>query len=247
MTSLGPSSLRVAAVVAAAGAGLALVAWPAGTWALVARLEKPRYSVARRLAGAPWWALGAWREAIELREYSPYLVAEVEVADKEPGSDDLRASLGAGFSAIAGYIFGKNTRVGGGAESEKIAMTSPVAAEMLPRGGLRVSFMMPSKYSLDTLPVPHNADVVIKEKPASRMAAIRWRGRSPDRAKVAAMLERLGFMLAMTGEIPHGDPMLWQYHPPFAPGWVRQNEVLLRVGKLQSVTRNYPVAEPAAS
>lgn len=103
MVGMDSGMLRTAAAVAVAGAGLVLVAWPVGAWAVVARLEKPRYTLVRRLAGAPWWAAGAWREAIELREYSPYLVAEVEVPAKQAGdSQDLRSGLGAGFRAIAG-------------------------------------------------------------------------------------------------------------------------------------------------
>jgi len=126
-------------------------------------------------------------------------------------------------------------------------MTSPVAAELLPHGVYRVSFMMPSKYRMDTLPQPHDDAICIKERPACRLAAIRWTGASPDKGKVAEMAQRLRAKLQAAGEMPHGHPMLWQYHPPFAPAFMRQNEVLLRVGKLQGVTRNYPERPSAAS
>lgn len=46
---------------------------------------------------------------------------------------------------------------GGGSgetSSTKIAMTAPVAAEISGTGQYKVSFVMPSKYTLDTLPKP---------------------------------------------------------------------------------------------
>ena len=83
-----------------------------------------------------------------------------------------------GFRAIADYIFGNNLAPGGEGK-EKVAMTSPVTLEMdtgkgkgkrtgasiamtspvtaeLPGGDepMRVTFIMPSKYTLDTLPTP---------------------------------------------------------------------------------------------
>lgn len=60
-----------------------------------------------------------------------------------------------GFLEIAGYIFGKNTaKKGSGPES--ISMTAPVRYESSPGPGLRgeVSFVMPSKYGKDNLPIP---------------------------------------------------------------------------------------------
>lgn len=49
---------------------------------------------------------------------------------------------------------------------------------------LQVSFVMPSKYSTDTLPRPHNPNVTIREVPARTLAAISFSGNSPREPEV---------------------------------------------------------------
>ncbi|GAB4823358.1 hypothetical protein N2152v2_010404 [Parachlorella kessleri] len=202
-------------------AGLALIAWPVGIW----------------------WFRGT-THAAEIRRYAPYLVAEVVVQ-----GTDMRGALSDGFRQIAGFIFGKNTAAGSegsekvamtapvtlqvkdsSAGSEKIAMTAPVAAEMKGDGSYKVSFIMPSKYTKDTLPRPNNPNVHIKEVPGHTMAAITFGGNSPRENTVEQYKRRLLDLLEEAGLEPKGDEVfLYQYHPPFAPGWMRENEVLLPV------------------
>lgn len=56
-------------------------------------------------------------------------------------------------------------------QSTKIAMTSPVTAEMdAAAGEMRVSFIMPSKYTLDTLPRPGGAPGFEKGLAVDRLA-----------------------------------------------------------------------------
>lgn len=119
-------------------------------------------------------------DSFELREYAPQILAEVTV------EGDLDAASNQGFRLIAGYIFGQNQ------VSEKIAMTVPVAVEpndqqksakiaMTAPVGIEpvksdqssgnrwtVSFVMPSEYTLETLPKPLNAKVKIRELPAEK-------------------------------------------------------------------------------
>lgn len=54
--------------------------------------------------------------------------------------------------------------------SEKIAMTSPVQMQLSDSAGrvedkcaVHMSFVMPSKYTMETLPKPNNKDISIKE------------------------------------------------------------------------------------
>ena len=95
---------------------------------------------------------------------------------------------------------------------------------------------MPSKYTMDTLPKPDNSAVKIREVPGRSMAALSWHGNSPREAEVQARLEELRGLMAGAGLAPlHADrPHLWQYYPPFAPGWLRLNEVLYEVGEEQA-------------
>ena len=75
---------------------------------MASAIEEPQYTVVRQYAG------------FEIREYAPYLVAEVLVAGpaEEAGNQ--------GFRILAGYIFGKNQG------ERKISMTAPVAQTPAP-------------------------------------------------------------------------------------------------------------------
>jgi hypothetical protein len=63
--------------------------------------------------------------------------------------------------------------------SEKIAMTAPVTQQGDGQTW-RVRFVMPAKYTTDTLPKPNNAAVKIKEIAAKRFAVIRFSGWAAD-------------------------------------------------------------------
>ena len=90
---------------------------------------------------------------IEVRQYGAMVAAEVSVAgDRETASS-------AGFRALAGYIFGGNSG------KKSIAMTAPVTIE--PQLGSaqqwRIHFVMPSQYTLATLPQPNNPAVRLRK------------------------------------------------------------------------------------
>jgi hypothetical protein len=122
-------------------------------------------------------------------------------------------------------------------------MTSPVAAEIV--GGesgegktFKVSFIMPSKYTAATLPRPNNPNVQVREMPARTMAALAWYGASPREEAVAERAAALREALREAGLRPTGAEdvgggggkvNLWQFYPPFAPFWMRRNEVLLEL------------------
>ncbi|MFT7460831.1 MAG: hypothetical protein ACI909_003521, partial [Planctomycetota bacterium] len=101
---------------------------------------------------------------IEIREYSPMIIAEVEV------SGEREKSIGDGFRLLADYIFGNNTVSQDIAmtapvqqqANEKIAMTAPVQQQISGDVWL-VNFVMPSEYTMETLPKPNNERVIIKE------------------------------------------------------------------------------------
>lgn len=231
---------QTALVVTGSVVGLAAVSWPILSWLQVKVLEKPRYSVIRSLGSDRSWWTG--KTSAELRQYAPYLIAEVTVKDAS-----LRQALNQGFRQVAAYIFGGNEAVGmrGGSESvamtspvrvekaegrsESIAMTSPVAADLAGDGVYRVSFMMPSKYTKDNIPRPKNPDVIIKEVAPRTVAAIAFSGNIPNEGLVREKEAALRKLLAAEGLEVDGAPMLFQYHPPFAPGFVRRNEVLLAI------------------
>lgn len=196
------------------------------TTALVAQpafaIEEPRFESVRRSGD------------FELRRYAPMIVAETFV----PG--DLSEASGEGFRVIAGYIFGNNVSVRGtGSEKvamtapvtmeaapEKIAMTAPVTMDAVATGGYRMHFVMPSAYTLETLPRPLDARVRLREIPAQRMAVVRFSGFAGE-GKVRERTNELLDWLRSEGLQPAGSPQLARYDPPWTLPFLRRNEVMV--------------------
>jgi hypothetical protein len=217
------SSAHSALAITGAVAGAALIAWPAFIWWEVARLEKPKYKVLKALE-----PMGRFVPPVEVRQYDPYLIAEVTFKKSE--AQDMKAALSGGFRAIAGYIFDSKGEGQHEEGKEKIAMTSPVTAEMGDEE-YKVAFVMPSKYTAQNIPKPKNAKVEIKPVEAHTLAALSFRGSSPREPQVEARKQQLLDMLKKHDITPTsgGNTRVYQYYPPFAPGFIRLNEVLIPV------------------
>ena len=174
---------------------------------------------------------------IELRAYAPMIVAEVIV----DGAMDRASSRG--FRMIAGYIFGDNTSRNGPSEkiamtapvtmsdanpetSEKIAMTAPVTMQA-ENEQWRVHFVMPSSYTLDSLPAPNNDQVKLRSVPGSTYAAIRFSGLAGEKKVAEKIRELLGWLEA-NGITPIAEPELARYNPPWTLPFLRRNEILVR-------------------
>lgn len=166
----------------------------------------------------------------ELREYEPQILAEVVVGG------DLEDAGNQAFNLLFRYISGENrgrakiamtAPVAQERAPEKIAMTAPVGQQAAP-GGWAVSFMMPSSYTMETLPVPDNPAVVIRQVPARRVAAIRYSG-TWSGARYRAHLAKLEAWIRARGLVPSGDPVWARYNPPFTPWFLRRNEVMIPV------------------
>ena len=217
------------------------LAWHGLTWWEVdKKCEKPKFTLLKTVStGSRLWYGPA--KTVEIRRYAPYIIASF-TADAD---STMRESLGKGFMSVAGYIFGKNQAKASEASSTKVAMTSPVVSEKVAMtspvvsensGGdaYTVSFIMPSEYTMATLPTPTDPRVTLKEVPSRTLAALRWRGPSVKEevmmgyaAELRSALEKEG--IKMTRGSAADAPMLFQYHPPFAPPWMRINEVLFEV------------------
>ncbi|WP_411359781.1 SOUL family heme-binding protein [Pseudidiomarina salilacus] len=166
----------------------------------------------------------------ELRQYAPMIVAEVTVR----GSMDNAS--GKAFRVLADYIFGNN-RVPGGTnteiamttpvtmtpQAEKIAMTSPVTMQAND-GAWQMNFMMPSQYSMETLPQPNNPNITIRELPSQHYAVIRFSGFAGE-GKVAEKTAALRDWMTANEIKPSGEPELARYDPPWTLPFLRRNEV----------------------
>lgn len=122
---------QTALAVAGGVVGAVAVLWPVGIWLEVRKCERPKYAVVRKLASKPGdrrkFRMGPFQEA-EVRRYAPMLIAEVEV------DGTMKEATSGGFTKIARFIFGQNTRADGAGGGEVVAMTSPVQQELLPKG-----------------------------------------------------------------------------------------------------------------
>ncbi len=175
--------------------------------------EAPSYTVERAVGAA------------ELRLYAPHLLAEVTV------QGDQRQAVGLGFRVLAGYIFGGNTTAADVAmtvpvaqrPSEQIAMTAPVAQSGAGQDWV-ISFMMPARYSRDTLPVPKDDRVRFVETTPERQLVLQFPGRAGT-SQLNSQTESLRQIAADAGIMVGAGPYFYFYDDPFTLPWNRRNEV----------------------
>jgi hypothetical protein len=166
----------------------------------------------------------------ELRRYAAVIVAETTIDGEfeDVGNE--------GFRRLAAFINGNNRRkqsipmtapVQQASQSEKIAMTAPVGQEKS-GGSWRITFVMPQKYTLDTLPAPIDPSVTLRAEPGRTMAAVRYsgtwsrRGFEQNRARLLQWVDEREFKQV-------GEAVWARYNPPFVPWFLRRNEVLIPV------------------
>ena len=197
---------------------LGVVLLGAALWGpIVSNVEQPKYKIIESKGN------------IEIRDYAQMIVAETDVA----GERD--EAISKGFRIIANYIFGNNsatqkvpmtapvTQQG----SEKIAMTAPVTQQG--EGNTwKVRFIMPSSYSMETLPKPSNPTVELKEVPAKRFVVIRFAGLGGDENLKHHTNELNDFIMAKN-LTPQSPPTYAFYNPPWTLPFLRRNEVLIEI------------------
>ncbi len=174
---------------------------------------------------------------MEIREYSESIVAKT----KMKGS--FNDSQNSAFRVLAGYIFGKNESkqkiamtapVTQSPSSEKIAMTAPVT-QVKEDGEWVMTFTMPSKYTLETLPRPQDPRVEFEVIPPHKVAAIRFTGfwteeKNTEKARLLnAWLEKEKKWKTTSG------PRFAGYDPPWTLPFLRRNEILIDVEDISPI------------
>jgi hypothetical protein len=179
-------------------------------------IEEPRYEVVQRLDGA------------EVRQYAPYVVAEVRVG----GTADQAGSEA--FPILAGYIFGKNkgarkmemtAPVTQASAPVELPMTAPVTQAAAP-GGFVVQFVLPRDVTLATAPEPLDPRVHLRQIPGARVAVIRYSG-FWSQSNYDEHLAELEAAMRAARLAWKGEPVLARYDPPFMPWFLRRNEIWL--------------------
>lgn len=113
--------------------------------------------------------------------------------------------------------------------SEPVAMTVPVM-EQGSGDARKVTFSMPSKYTLETLPKPNNPAVKLRQIPAHRVAVIRFSWYATDR-RVARLESHLVDMVQRDKREIVGMPAYAGYNPPLTAPWMQRNEVMVEIAE----------------
>jgi hypothetical protein len=189
-------------------------------------IEEPKYTLIEK------------NDTYEIRAYKPYLVAQTEVT----GSFGKTGSKA--FRILFKYISGENQ------QRSKIKMTSPVIQENTQKDGEKIemttpviqeidsenskstvySFVMPSNFTLDTLPLPLDKRIFLKEIPA-KTVAVRvfsggW-GEQNYKENEAILLNALSKAKIKT----IGKPNFARYNSPFSLWFMRRNEIIIEINR----------------
>lgn len=166
----------------------------------------------------------------EVREYESHILAEVEIAG------DMEGASNQAFRPLFRYISGENrsqTKVAMTAPvsqeqaSEKISMTTPVSQERSD-GAWAISFMMPADYTMETIPLPSNHRVKLREVPVRKVATVKYSGRWTESGYLKHKLA-LEKWIASEGLIANGDAIWARFNSPYTPWFMRRNEVQIPV------------------
>ena len=112
--------------------------------------------------------------------------------------------------------------------AEKIAMTTPVT--VTGSGRYVVAFIMPAMYTMESLPVPNNQRIRVTQVPEHTAAAIQFRGYF-NQDRIDRNKEKLTRWLAEQGLEAEGDFIVAGYNPPWVPGFLARNEVMVVIKK----------------
>ena len=183
-------------------------------------IESPKYTVIYK------------DEIVEYRQYESHLIAETLVDN----SSSYRSASNEGFMRLFRYITGNNSSqsniemtapVQQTAVSEEIAMTAPVQRVETP-GGWNVAFLLPSKFTMETAPLPSDERIVLRPVPSQLMAVVRYSGRWTERnyeKHKARLLESIeSAAVESIGVVESA-----AYDAPYVLPFLRRNEVMIEV------------------
>ena len=146
----------------------------------------------------------------EIRLIDEHITAETNLKGTfQSGGNDA-------FRIIAGYIFGNNKK------RQKIAMTTPVIIDDETKDS-KFSFVMPSEYTLDTLPEPIDSRVKLVKVEPYKVAVLRFSGFFRDNNYKKHKEELIHYLerdnLRFSRIISAG------YNPPWTPPFMTRLEV----------------------
>jgi hypothetical protein len=189
-------------------------------------IEEPKYTIIEK------------NDTYEIRKYAPYLVAQTEV---HGAFDEMGRKA---FRILFNYISGSNQQrskikmtapviqENSDKQGEKISMTAPVIQEMDkhdPQSAI-ISFVMPDNYKIDTLPLPLDKSIILKEVPEKTVAVLTYSG-SWSKSQYKQNEAKLFQSLTEAGIKTIGKPLFARYNSPFSLWFLRRNEIMIEVNK----------------
>lgn len=156
----------------------------------------------------------------ELRNYESIIIATTTV------ERDFSESNSIGFRRLANYIFGDNDK------NIKIEMTAPVITSFnsLYENQKDISFIMPKKHNLNSLPLSNKNNVSIKVKEVGLVAVIGFGGWATEE-RTNKYLNKLKILIQNEKLNISDEIIVAQYNSPWAIPPFRKNEILIPLDK----------------
>jgi hypothetical protein len=152
----------------------------------------------------------------ELRHYPKGLQIETRARG------DFLSAGNSGFGPLISFISGANQN------SQKIAMTAPVIQESITDSEHLVRFVLPEDLKLPSSPQPLDSRVKVVEVESHLAACRRFSGSwNQDRFQKEAKLLVQAVLTA--GLVTIGSVYFARYDPPWKPGFLKRNEVLIKI------------------
>ena len=211
---LPPAKYRKSRYLLAASLIILIIVGGVSAGPIMSRVEQPKYKVT--ILDGP----------VEVREYGPMIAAEARVRGER------KVAIQTGFRLIAAYIFGANrpnAKIAMTAPVQqqsvvKIAMTAPVMQQTTADGWI-IRFIMPSGWTMQTLPEPNDTRVTQEHMAPKRVIVIQFSGLAHD-ALIQAKTDQLRSYARETKLKIVGEPLLAFYNPPWTLPFFRRNEIM---------------------
>lgn len=147
-----------------------------------------------------------------VRDYPALWVIETPMA-RTANDDD------GSFMRLFRFITGANE------SKQKIAMTTPVLMSSKDTN-MTMAFVLPANLKAEAVPKPSDGAVTIRHLPAGRFAVLRFNGGRSAKHEAEA-LDSLRTWMRREGLKELSPPMYGYFDPPWTPGFLRRNEVML--------------------
>lgn len=157
----------------------------------------------------------------EVREYPDLMLVATTTKLDAQGRDGS-------FMKLFRYISGENQ------SDKKISMTTPVFMENdKAESAVQMGFVMPKQIAADGVPAPTDQGVDVRKRAGGRFAVLRFSGQlnsktaKESEGKLRTWMASKGLVADDSTESSGIETA--GYDPPFTPGPLRRNEVLIRV------------------